>query len=85
MFEIVFVKRAFKELSKLKKPLQERIISVLERVRMRPQKYLVKLIGYPAYKLRIGAYRVIIKLDSKSQKLIILKVDHRRRIYKNLK
>jgi len=85
MFEIVFVKHAYRNLFRLKKQLRERIISVLERVRMHPQKYLVKLVNYPAYKLRVGDYRIIVKFDPESKKLIVLKVDHRRKIYKNLK
>ena len=34
------------------------------------------------YKYRVGDYRIVYKLDHPTQKLIILKIGHRREVYK---
>lgn len=82
MFEVEFSQTAEKQLYKLDKDIQKRIISALERIRIRPYPYVKKLIGCPYFRLRIGDYRVI--LDIKEDRLIIfvLEVGHRRNIYK---
>lgn len=82
MYEIEFSKTAERQLYKLEKKIQERIISALERIRVRPHHHLKRLVGSPYFRLRAGEYRVI--LDVKKGKLIIyvLEVGHRSRIYK---
>jgi mRNA interferase RelE/StbE len=57
-YEIIFSDKAFKQLKKLEKRIQERIIATLERIRIRPESYVTKLVGDPGFKLRVGAYRV---------------------------
>jgi mRNA interferase RelE/StbE len=80
-YEIIFSAKAFRQLGKLERNLQERIIAVLERVRIRPEAYVTKLVGDPGYKLRVGDYRVIMDIDNKRLKILVLKVGHRKNIY----
>ncbi len=80
-YEIIFSDKAFRQLGKLERSLQERIIAVLERVRIRPEAYVTKLVGDPGYKLRVGDYRVIMDIDNKRLKILVLKVGHRKNIY----
>jgi len=42
---------------------------------------VTKLVGDPGYKLRVGDYRVIMDIDNKIIRILILKVGHRRNIY----
>lgn len=81
-YEIFFTDKASKQLKRLEKDDRERIIKSLERIRIRPEAYVTKLIDDPGYRLRVGDYRVI--LDIKKEKLIILvlMVGHRKNIYK---
>jgi len=58
-YEIIFSDNAFNQLKKMEKNIQERMIAVLERIRVRPETYVTKLVGDPGYKLRVGNYRVI--------------------------
>jgi mRNA interferase RelE/StbE len=58
-YGIIFSDRALKQLKKLEKNVQESIISALERIRIRPQVHVTKLVGDPGYRLRVGDYRVI--------------------------
>lgn len=76
MFEIVFSDKALKQLKKLEKQIQKRIVNSLERIRIRPESYLTKLVGDPGYKLRVGDYRVIVDLDKGKLLILIIKVGH---------
>ena len=80
-YDIIFSDRAFREFKKLEKNVQERIISVLERIRIRPSAYVTKLVGEPGYKLRVGDYRIIMDIDNKRLIILVLKVGLRKNIY----
>ena len=82
VYELSFTDTFKRQFVKLEKQLQQRIISALERVKIRPEHFTTLLVGSPYYKLRIGDYRII--LDIKKDKLIILvmEVGHRKNIYK---
>jgi mRNA interferase RelE/StbE len=82
MYEIVFTDKAKQQFKKLEYQVQERIGAVLERIRIRPQDYIEKLVGEPGYKLRIGDYRVFLDIDNNRLIILVLKVGHRRNIYK---
>ena len=81
VYKIVFSQKAKKQLFKLEKVIQERIISALERIRIRPETYVTKLVGDPGYKLRVGDYRVIMDIDKDNLLILVIKVGHRRSIY----
>ncbi len=80
-YEIIFSDKALRQLKKLEKIVQGRIIAVLERIRIRPEAYVTKLVGDPGYKLRVGDYRVIMDIDNKKLTILVLKVGHRKNIY----
>ena len=83
MYSIIFRPRAEKQLSKLPSQLQQRILSVLERIKIRPFHFVKRKQGTPYFILRIGEYRAI--LDIKNKKLIVLVLEFgpRKSIYKN--
>ena len=81
-YEILFSDKAFKQLKKLDRPVQERIIATLERIRIRPEAHVTRLVGDPGYRLRIADYRVILDIDKERLLILVLKVGHRKRIYK---
>ena len=82
MYEIIFSNKAKKQLFKLEKNIQERIIAALERIRIRPDSFITKLVGDPGFKLRIGDYRVIMDIDNNNLLILVIKIGHRRDIYK---
>jgi len=84
MYEVVLSKKAFKQLKKLEKNIQERIINALERIRIRPESYIIKLVDDPAYKLRVGDYRVLLDIDKDKLLILVIKVGHRKNIYNTL-
>ena len=81
-YELIFSDAALKQLKKLEKSTQERIISTLERIRIRPQSYVTKLVGDSVYRLRVGDYRVILDIDEGVFVVLVIKVGHRKKIYK---
>lgn len=81
MYEIIFSDKAKKQLKKLEKSLQKRVISVLERIRIRPENYITKIVGDPGYKLRVGDYRIILDIEKDKFLILVIKIGHRRNIY----
>ena len=81
MYEVELTDIALKELGKLEKNLQERIVKTLERIRIRPEPHLTKLVGDSGYKLRVGDYRIILDLDKGKLLILVIKVGHRKSIY----
>lgn len=81
MYELIFSDKAKRFLQKLDKPIQERIIKALERIIIRPEAYLTKLIGEPLYKFRVGNYRLIIEVDKVRIILLVMKIGHRKNVY----
>ncbi|MFH1589873.1 MAG: type II toxin-antitoxin system RelE/ParE family toxin [archaeon] len=73
---------AKKQLAKLPKEIRKRIISVIERSRIRPEAYFEKLVGEKSYKLRAGDYRIIADIYRKELFILVIKVGHRKKIYK---
>jgi len=81
-YEIIFSASALKELKKLERKDRERIVSALERIRIRPEKYVTKLVGDPGYRLRVGQYRVIMDIEKGKLIILIIKIGYRKNIYK---
>ena len=81
-YGIIFSDRALKQLKKLEKNVQERIISTLERIKIRPQVHVTKLVGDPGYRLRVGDYRVILDIDEGNLFILVINIGHRKKIYK---
>jgi mRNA interferase RelE/StbE len=82
VYELEFTGTFRRQFSKLEKLIQQRIVTALERIRIRPDYFVKRLVGSPYYRLRIGHYRII--LDIKQDKLIIIVMElgHRKNIYK---
>ena len=81
MHEIEFTKNASKQFFKLPYEIQERILSVLERARIRPHSYFERLVGEKAHKLRIGKYRVIADIFDDKLLILVLEIGLRKNIY----
>jgi mRNA interferase RelE/StbE len=81
-YEIIFSDHALKQLKKLEKNVRERIISTLERIKIRPQAHVTKIVGDPGHRLRVGGYRVILDIDEGNLVILVIKIGHRKKIYK---
>ena len=83
-YELIFDKIALEELNKLPKLIKERIWKKLQQSKENPYHFFIKLSSRSEYKLRIGDYRVIADIKNNKLVILVLHVDHRRRIYKRM-
>jgi len=81
IYEILLSESARNQLKKLDYSAQERILNALERIRIKPERYVKKLVGDPAYRLRVGDYRVLLDIDKSRLLVLVIKIGHRRGIY----
>lgn len=81
-FEVKWSPQAGKALSKLEKPSIQRILQKVEAIKHAPERYLKQLTNDPRQSLRVGDYRVLIKLLKNEGRIEVLTVGHRRNIYK---
>jgi mRNA interferase RelE/StbE len=82
MFDIFFTAESKKFLKKLNKQDSKRIISTLERCRIRPYSHIKKLVSSPYFRLRVGDYRVILDIKAGKLLIIVIEIGHRKNIYK---
>ena len=80
-YEVLFSDLALKQLRKLDQEIRQRIIAMIERIRIRPDDYVRKLVGDDGYMLRVGNYRVIMDLDREKLIILVLRIGHRRNVY----
>jgi len=82
MYSILFTQRALKDLENIDKETQKRIAIKLKEYIKEPLKYARKLANpkIGTYRFRIGDYRVIFDIDG--EKIVILRIGHRRSIYR---
>jgi mRNA-degrading endonuclease RelE of RelBE toxin-antitoxin system len=85
MSTFVFTNKAKDQLEKLEKPIREQILAKLTLLKAVPrlETYLKALKDFaPAtHRLRIGSYRIILSRQ-KNSLWLILKIGHRREIYR---
>ncbi|MFA6072601.1 MAG: type II toxin-antitoxin system RelE/ParE family toxin [Candidatus Woesearchaeota archaeon] len=81
MYELVFTSKSEKQLEKLSPIIQDRIIRSLERIRIRPEAYIHRLVGVPDYKFRVGDYRIILNIDKGKLIILVISLGHRKHIY----
>ena len=72
---------AKKQLLKLTKDVQKRIISALGRIRIRPEFYITKIVGESVYKFRVGDYRILMDVQHEKLLILVVKVGHRKNVY----
>lgn len=82
IFKLLYTEKAFSQLKKLERTVQERIKSSLERIRIRPYNYATRMVGESHYKVRVGDYRIIMDIEQEKLMILVIKVGHRKNIYK---
>lgn len=81
-YEVILTRRAQDDLRRLDRFVQKRIVKKLQFFAKDPFGYSEKLIDSSLgnYRFRIGSYRAIFDVDG--NKIIVLRIGHRREIYK---
>ncbi len=82
MFDILWSESAAKELKKLDRSVAKQIFQKVSELKENPYRNVKKIIGSPYFRLRVGDYRVIIDIQKEVLRVLVLKVGHRKSIYK---
>lgn len=81
-FEIIWSDSAVRQLEKLDRPVAKRIFDAVTGLREDPTRWVSRIVNSPYYRLRVGDYRVIIDIKKRELRVLVLKVGHRKSIYK---
>lgn len=83
MWRVVIEPTAQKELGKLDRRIQGRIMSALFRLADDPAKARnVKVLAGGGYRMRVGDYRILFTLKHEFVIVLVVKIGHRRDVYR---
>jgi mRNA interferase RelE/StbE len=83
-YKIKWKKSAYKELRNIRREYIPKIIHSVEKLRLNPFPSGVKKLSCSekTYRLRVGDYRIIYEIERNSLIILIIRVKHRKDIYK---
>ena len=83
MYEVVLSNRAEKRLSRLPGDEYERVLRAVMKLAEDPRpRNCQKLRGREGWRIRIGDYRTIYKVDDDRREVLVVDIGHRRDIYR---
>ena len=82
MYELLYTRRAFEDIEELDAVVKKRLVAKLDEFGKDPFRVSEKLTNSKLgqYRFRVGNYRIV--FDTHGQKIIILRIGHRREIYR---
>ncbi|MBW2974190.1 type II toxin-antitoxin system RelE/ParE family toxin [Candidatus Woesearchaeota archaeon] len=84
MYSIDITETANKFLDKVPKKDREGILKKLYSIRFEPFHFVKRLEGTKLWRLRIQDYRAVLEIIIKGNKIIVVRIGHRKDIYKRL-
>jgi mRNA interferase RelE/StbE len=83
-YRIEFLKTAKKELAKLPQQIQKRIAAKIDTLLLDPYPSDSKKLknGNGRFRIRVGDYRIIYRLEDDQLVILVIKIGHRRDVYK---
>jgi len=81
---IIILPTAKKDLKKFPKNIIEIILKKLISIKENPLRYIERLKSSRLWKLRVGEYRIIMMINTKDKIINIIKIGHRKNIYKEI-
>lgn len=85
IYQLVWNELAIDDLRTIDKIIQQRIIKKVRLIEERPFVFVDRLTGFQLFKLRIGDYRAILDINNKENKIIVILVGHRSKVYTELR
>lgn len=82
MYFIEITETAKKFLKKLNKKDNEIVLNKIYSIRENPFRFLKRLQGEKLWRLRIGDYRVVVDVIVSMNKIIVIRIGHRKNVYK---
>lgn len=86
MFQVYLLKEAERELDRLPSKVQSKIRGQIKTLANFPRvRNCVKIIGHEdTFRLRVGDYRILFKVYSEKNAIVVVGIGHRGRVYKRL-
>ncbi|XOF33150.1 MAG: type II toxin-antitoxin system RelE family toxin [Candidatus Electrothrix sp. YB6] len=82
-YSVEILRSAQKQLRKIDRKDQSRIITVIASLAKQPRPAgSKKMSGRPAWRIRIGSYRVIYEINDGNISVLVVAVGHRKEIYR---
>ncbi|MBE2287275.1 MAG: type II toxin-antitoxin system RelE/ParE family toxin [Prosthecobacter sp.] len=82
-YQVIFDRRAEKELESLPQTEQKRIQKAVDSLASNPRPPgAIKMSGSTSWRIRVGDYRVIYSIQDQVLIVLVLKIGHRRDIYR---
>ncbi|MCG2736667.1 MAG: type II toxin-antitoxin system RelE/ParE family toxin [Candidatus Methanoperedenaceae archaeon] len=82
-FQIIWSESAAGELKKLDRTVAKRIFKKVSQLCEKPYDFdVTKMVGDPYFRLRVGDYRVVFDIQNDLLRILVLKVGHRKNVYK---
>lgn len=84
-YSVIFAKRASKRLERMDNTAARRIIAATEALGDNPRpRGARKIEGHDQWRIRVGDYRIIYEVHSDQLVVLVVKVGHRRDVYRGL-
>lgn len=81
-WQVILTPGAERDLHRLPDLLQKRVVDKLATVAKDPARFVERLKGTNAWKLRIGDYRALLFLDTDLRRIEVVRVRHRSVVYR---
>ena len=81
VYQITYSQKVDKQLEKLDSITRERIIAVIDRCKINPYSYVIKVIGTDYFRARAGDWRIFMKIENHKLLILVLKIGKRENVY----
>ena len=81
-YRVIWSPKSKEGLKKLEPGLAGRIVKKVAELELAPYHFIEKMTDADCWKLRVGDYRALLDIDEKKKEIQVLKVGHRKNIYK---
>ena len=81
-YEIIWSPKSKEDLKEIVPELAKRIIIKVEELKLAPHHFIERLTEVNCWKLRVGDYRILLDINEQKKEIHVLKVGHRKNVYK---
>jgi mRNA interferase RelE/StbE len=81
-YEVLASRAAQRDLRRLPPETRQRIHDAIRALREDPRGKAQKLAAEDAYRVRVGDYRIVFRVDDEAREVLIARVKHRRDVYR---
>lgn len=81
-YDVVWSETSLNQLGKLEKTIIDRITRKVDEAAKNPFLFVQKLHGFGLHRLRVGDYRVIMKIENSRMVVFVVEVGHRSVVYR---